>query len=108
MTENQIGAADAALSQEQIDAILAAMRDFAAAVGELCERVVQAWANMAKAVAEALGPLLEWIGDIAVVVERVRRQQVIDYRAPRTLGRHNAMRTRQVRQWRWSPLYGRR
>ena len=105
---NQIETADAALSQEQIDAILAAMRDLAAALGELCERVAQAFANMAKAVAEALGPSLEWIGDIAVAMERGRRQQAIDYRAPRELGRDYAMRAQCVRQWRWSPMYGRR
>ena len=98
----------AGVSQEQFDQICEVMRGFAAAIGELCDQLVQAWARMVKAIAEAFRPLLEWASDVAIELKRHAQRPTITHRAPRTLGRHNAMRTRRVRQWRWSPMYGRR
>jgi len=100
--------ADISISQELIDQACEALYKFAEAIRELCDIIVQAWQRFVKAIRETCWHVLDWMGDVAKAAKRYHSWPTITRRAPRTLGRHNAMRTRQVRQWRWNPMYGRR
>ena len=89
---------DIAVSQELIDRACEALYKLAEAVRELCETFVQAWQRFVKAIGETCWRVLDWVRDVAKAAERHPGWPTITRRAPRTLGRHNAMRTRQVRQ----------
>lgn len=99
---------DITVSQELIDRACEALYKFAEAIRELCDTIIQAWQRFVKALGETCWRVLDWVRDAAKAAERHPGWPTSTQRAPRTLGRHNAMRTRQVRQWRWSPMYGRR
>ncbi len=103
-----IESVDIAVSQELIDWACEALYKLAEAIRELCDSIIQAWQRFAKAIRETCWRVFDWVRDAAKAVERHPGWPTITRRAPRTLGRHSAMRTRQVRQWRWSPMYGRR
>ena len=99
---------DVAVSQELIDRACEALYKLAEAIRELCDTIIQAWQRFVKAIRETCWRVLGWVRDVAKAAERHPGWPTSTQRAPRTLGRHNAMRTRQVRRWRWNPLYGRR
>ncbi len=103
-----IESVDIAISQELIDRAYEALYNLAEAIRELCDIIVQAWQRFVKAIGETCWRVLDWVRDVAKEAERHPSWPTIARRAPRTLGRNNAMRTRQVRQWRWSPMCGRR